>query len=179
MAQAALVGDILAAVAEEQALDAMLARCAKAVVRRLGTASARVWTLDAAGDVLELQASAGMYSHLDGEHSRVPVGQFEPGWPVDFGYSDRAPKGASSATVLMKFSPHSHEGPPSVLVVRVLVATCQKTMVARKPAMNQAGLMRSPTGRLLEMAVHRLLPPPTHSVTGVTSRPSLRCNDAC
>ncbi|HEV2809462.1 MAG TPA: phospholipase D-like domain-containing protein [Acidimicrobiales bacterium] len=79
VAHAALVGDILAAVAEEQALDAMLARCAEAVVGRLGAAFARVWTLDAAADVLELQASAGMYTHLDGEHSRVPVGELKIG----------------------------------------------------------------------------------------------------
>lgn len=79
VAQAALVGDILAGLAEEQALDAMLARCAEAVVGRLGAAFARVWTLDAAADVLELQASAGMYTHLDGDHSRVPVGHFKIG----------------------------------------------------------------------------------------------------
>ncbi len=79
VAHAALVGDILAAVAEEQALDAMLARCSEALVRRLGAAFARVWTLDAAPGVLELQASAGMYRHLDGEHSHVPVGEFKIG----------------------------------------------------------------------------------------------------
>ncbi|MBW3643755.1 MAG: hypothetical protein KY447_12660, partial [Actinobacteria bacterium] len=45
-----------------------------------GAAFARVWTLDAAPGVLELQASAGMYRHLDGEHSHVPVGEFKIGW---------------------------------------------------------------------------------------------------
>ena len=30
-------------------------------------------------DVLELQASAGLYTHLDGPHGRVPVGQFKIG----------------------------------------------------------------------------------------------------
>jgi signal transduction histidine kinase/CheY-like chemotaxis protein/HPt (histidine-containing phosphotransfer) domain-containing protein len=29
---------------------------------------------------LELQASAGLYTHLDGPHARVPVGQFKIGW---------------------------------------------------------------------------------------------------
>ena len=32
-----------------------------------------------AEQVLELHASAGMYTHLDGTHSRVPVGQFKIG----------------------------------------------------------------------------------------------------
>jgi PAS domain S-box-containing protein len=42
-------------------------------------AFARVWTLDEEEDVLELQASAGMYTHTDGLHSRVPVGSFKIG----------------------------------------------------------------------------------------------------
>ena len=42
-------------------------------------AFARIWTLNEAKDVLELQASAGMYTHLDGPHSRIPVGQFKIG----------------------------------------------------------------------------------------------------
>lgn len=29
--------------------------------------------------VLELQASAGLYTHIDGPHSRVPVGRFKIG----------------------------------------------------------------------------------------------------
>src|SRR4029079_14180510 len=40
---------------------------------------ARIWTVSAEGDILELQASAGMYTHLDGPHGRVPVGKFKIG----------------------------------------------------------------------------------------------------
>jgi len=36
-------------------------------------AFARVWTLNER-EVLELQSSAGMYTHIDGAHSRAPVG---------------------------------------------------------------------------------------------------------
>ncbi|HJT77788.1 MAG TPA: PAS domain S-box protein, partial [Gemmataceae bacterium] len=37
------------------------------------------WTLNEAQGVLELRASAGMYTHLDGPHSRVAVGQYKIG----------------------------------------------------------------------------------------------------
>ena len=40
---------------------------------------ARVWTLDASGQTLQLKASAGLYTHLDGSHSRVPLGQLKIG----------------------------------------------------------------------------------------------------
>ena len=42
-------------------------------------AFARIWTLNPAENVLELRASAGMYTHLDGPHGRVPVGTFKIG----------------------------------------------------------------------------------------------------
>jgi PAS domain S-box-containing protein len=60
-------------------LRGMLARCAEVIVRRLDAAFARVWTLDEAAGVLELQASAGLYTHIDGPHSRVPVGRYKIG----------------------------------------------------------------------------------------------------
>src|SRR6185295_2558293 len=39
----------------------------------------RIWTLNEAEGVLELQASAGLYTHLDGPHGRVPVGMYKIG----------------------------------------------------------------------------------------------------
>jgi len=41
--------------------------------------SPRIWCLPPGKDVLELQASAGMYTHLDGPHSRISVGRFKIG----------------------------------------------------------------------------------------------------
>src|SRR5262249_22665224 len=38
-----------------------------------------IWWLPPDSDVLELQASAGIYTHLDGQHSRIPVGRFKIG----------------------------------------------------------------------------------------------------
>lgn len=48
-------------------------------VAHLNVAFARVWTLNEPEGVLELQASGGMYKHLDGPHSRIPVGKYNIG----------------------------------------------------------------------------------------------------
>jgi PAS domain S-box-containing protein len=53
--------------------------CAETVVQHLDAAFARVWTTNSAGTMLELQASAGQYTHLDGPHGRVPIGKFKIG----------------------------------------------------------------------------------------------------
>ena len=57
----------------------MLQACAQALVDHLNATFARVWTLSELGNVLELQASAGLYTHLNGPHGRVPVGKFKIG----------------------------------------------------------------------------------------------------
>src|SRR5262245_4618455 len=57
----------------------LLQPCAEAMVHYLDAALARIWCLPAGRDILELHASAGIYSHLDGPHSRIPVGQFKIG----------------------------------------------------------------------------------------------------
>jgi len=61
-------------------LRAMLQQCAELVVRHLDAAFAGIWTLDEAIQTLELQASAGCYTQLDGPHSRVSVGQYKIGF---------------------------------------------------------------------------------------------------
>ncbi len=77
--QAALGEDVGGAINESGNLQTILRRCTQAIVRHLDAAFARVWTLNEEENVLELQASAGMYTHLNGEHSRVPVGKFKIG----------------------------------------------------------------------------------------------------
>ncbi|HJZ91164.1 MAG TPA: PAS domain S-box protein [Gemmataceae bacterium] len=78
--QAALRAEVAQALANGRAaVPAVLQKCAEAMVRHLDAAFARVWTLNEADRVLELQASAGMYTHLDGPHSRVPVGALKVG----------------------------------------------------------------------------------------------------
>jgi signal transduction histidine kinase/CheY-like chemotaxis protein len=44
-------------------------------VRHLNAAFARIWTINSTGEVLTLQASGGIYTNLDGRHSRIEVGQ--------------------------------------------------------------------------------------------------------
>jgi PAS domain S-box-containing protein len=70
-----LRADVGAALARGDTLPTLLQPCAEALVRHLGAAFARIWTLNEAEEILELQASAGMHTRLDGSRSRVPVGQ--------------------------------------------------------------------------------------------------------
>jgi PAS domain S-box-containing protein len=77
---AILHAEVSAAVSEsEKSLRAMLQICAEAVVRHLDAAFARIWLLNDEHKVLELEASAGLYTHLDGAHARIPVGSFKIG----------------------------------------------------------------------------------------------------
>src|SRR5215510_4642549 len=76
----ALRADVSAALAERKgSLQSMLQKSAEALVRHLGVAFARIWTLNPKESLLELQASAGLYTHLNGKHSRVPVGELKIG----------------------------------------------------------------------------------------------------
>jgi PAS domain S-box-containing protein len=65
--------------ASDDDLPIILQRCAEAIVEHLDAAFARIWTLSKNESTLELQASAGLYTRLDGAHSRVPVGQLKIG----------------------------------------------------------------------------------------------------
>jgi PAS domain S-box-containing protein len=76
---AALAADVGVALTQGVSLRDMLCGCTDALVKRLDAAFARIWTLAEGENVLELQASSGIYTHLDGPHARVPVGQFKIG----------------------------------------------------------------------------------------------------
>ena len=77
--QIAVRADVSMAFGKEESLKTILGECSEAIVRHLEAAFARIWTLSDDGKMLELQASAGMYTHLDGPHSRIPMGQFKIG----------------------------------------------------------------------------------------------------
>lgn len=68
-----------AALSETADLRQMLQKCAQAILDTFDAAFARIWTLNDETQILELQASAGLYTHLDGEHSRIPVGHLKIG----------------------------------------------------------------------------------------------------
>jgi PAS domain S-box-containing protein len=76
---AELVSEIGQALTQGETLRGTLQQCAESLVRHLGAAFARIWTLNSHDNVLELQASAGMYTRTDGAHGRVPVGKFKIG----------------------------------------------------------------------------------------------------
>ncbi|OUL32240.1 hypothetical protein BV378_00300 [Nostoc sp. RF31YmG] len=71
--------DVDSALAQSASLPLILHRCAQAVVKHFNAAFARIWTLNKDNNVLELQASAGMYTCLDGEYSRIPLGGVKVG----------------------------------------------------------------------------------------------------
>jgi PAS domain S-box-containing protein len=71
----AVRADIGIALARKDSLRGILNACAEALVRHLDAAFARIWTFNGQANQLELQASAGKYTHLDGRHSRIPFGE--------------------------------------------------------------------------------------------------------
>ncbi|MDX1410558.1 MAG: PAS domain S-box protein, partial [Nitrospirales bacterium] len=75
----ALDAEVAGVLNQNRKLRRILQDCTEALVSHLGAAFARIWILKAEEQVLVLQASAGMYTHLDGAHSRIPVGQFKIG----------------------------------------------------------------------------------------------------
>jgi GAF domain-containing protein/ActR/RegA family two-component response regulator/anti-sigma regulatory factor (Ser/Thr protein kinase) len=78
--QALLVADVGTALARGAgSLADALQRCADAIVRHSDAALARIWTLDGRGEMLELEASSGLYPLTEGPHARIPMGAFSIG----------------------------------------------------------------------------------------------------
>ncbi len=75
----ALRADLSSAMAKTSTTSAALQDICQTIVDHLDMAFVRIWTIENDMQTLELQASAGIYTHLDGAHSRVPVGQFKIG----------------------------------------------------------------------------------------------------
>src|SRR5205823_14912528 len=76
---AELTSDVGMALTRGAGLRESLQLCVEALVRHLDVAFARIWTLDDATSTLQLQASAGMYTHIDAHHSRMRLGQYKIG----------------------------------------------------------------------------------------------------
>jgi PAS domain S-box-containing protein len=83
LAEQARIGELNTAVGmsltRQDSLRSMLQACTDAAVEHLDAAFCRIWTLNVEEQVLELRASSGMYTHIDGGHARVPVGAFKIG----------------------------------------------------------------------------------------------------
>lgn len=57
----------------------LLQACTDAIADKLNVVFARIWTLERGHNILELQASSGLYTGLHGSHSRIPVGHLKVG----------------------------------------------------------------------------------------------------
>ena len=78
--QAGVRADVAAVFSQQTHLGEILRGCTEAIVRHLDAAFARIWLLNKDENMLELQASAGMYTRLDGSYSRISVGDLKVGW---------------------------------------------------------------------------------------------------
>ena len=75
--QALVRADVGAAFAAKDSLRAILQACAESVVRHFEVAIVRIWTADKDRDVLEIQATAELYTDLDGAQKPGPAGFFK------------------------------------------------------------------------------------------------------
>src|SRR5262249_41618647 len=75
----AVRAEIATARTSKDTVKAILHNCCDTLVRHLDAAFARIWTLKNACGDLELQASAGMYTRLDGRYSRISIGDMKIG----------------------------------------------------------------------------------------------------
>ncbi|MFM9264521.1 PAS domain S-box protein [Tychonema sp. BBK16] len=74
-----LTADVGIALTQNQTLTTILQSCCDSIVRHLDAAFARIWILNEAENILELQASGGIYTHINGAHSHISVGHLKIG----------------------------------------------------------------------------------------------------
>ena len=60
-------------------LQSVLQKCTELIVKHSDAAFARIWQLDKKQNLLLLRASAGIYTHIDGGHSKIAVGELKIG----------------------------------------------------------------------------------------------------
>lgn len=75
----AFIKDIGIALTAGENLREILSQCTEAVVGNLDASFVRVWTFNEKEKMLELQASSGIYTHIDGTRSRIPLGKYKIG----------------------------------------------------------------------------------------------------
>ncbi len=75
----ALRSAIDSSLTHSRTLSDLLQHCTQKLVDHLDVAFARIWILNEPDQMLELQASNGLYTNLDGADCAVPVGQFNIG----------------------------------------------------------------------------------------------------
>ncbi len=70
---AGFVWEIIKILGTDLDLSAALQSCVEAMVKHLSADLARIWVLPSDSNVLQLKASAGRHTHIDGPRARVPV----------------------------------------------------------------------------------------------------------
>ncbi|MBL9123647.1 MAG: response regulator, partial [Planctomycetaceae bacterium] len=75
----ALTADVSKSLAVGDTARDMLQGFAEALVKHLDAALARIWLYDPEAQVLELKASAGVFTQIDAPHARVPLGELKIG----------------------------------------------------------------------------------------------------
>jgi len=76
---ASLTGAVGLALTHDTEKRIMLQKCADALAEHVSGGFAAIWTVDADGQMLELQATAGVDTDVDAAYHRVPVGRFAIG----------------------------------------------------------------------------------------------------
>ena len=74
-----LRAEVGVALAKGDTLRTLLQPCTEALLEHLDAAFARIWTYNESEGMLELQASAGLYTRIDGSRSRVAMGESKIG----------------------------------------------------------------------------------------------------
>lgn len=74
-----LLSEVGLAFTKTQPLRAALQSCTESMHRHLDIAFSRIWLLNHETQILELEASSGTHTHIDGPHNRVPVGKYNIG----------------------------------------------------------------------------------------------------
>ncbi|WP_051309184.1 two-component system response regulator [Desulfogranum japonicum] len=77
--QILLASEISAILIQAQDLQNLLQSCTESLVKYLDAAFARIWVYDEVQNILELKASAGLYTHIVGAHQFIPVGHLKIG----------------------------------------------------------------------------------------------------
>jgi signal transduction histidine kinase/CheY-like chemotaxis protein/HPt (histidine-containing phosphotransfer) domain-containing protein/methyl-accepting chemotaxis protein len=68
-----------AALVRSQDFEATMQECAEAIMCGVNGAFTRIWMIEPGTEMLVLQTSVGLYTHLDGQHSRIRIGEHKLG----------------------------------------------------------------------------------------------------
>ncbi len=71
----AMHSEVGSALVQSQDFPGIMQLCAKAIIQGVNSVFSRIWMLEPGTDSLVLCASAGLYTHLDGSHAKIKIGE--------------------------------------------------------------------------------------------------------